>query len=147
MAADMFMLLLGYVGKTRRASPDQPIFPVCLGVKDIAMFCVLRRKMRSHIRGGASFKGIEILRQGVIKHIGDGVSGHIWEAPWLPYLWTRRPITPRGNTVYQGVSDLVDPYTNLWDVQLIDELFWRRWKVNSCDAIEGRDGRCLGMAS
>jgi hypothetical protein len=36
----------------------------------------------------------------------------------------RRPITPHGRTVLNRVADLIDPYTGLWDKELIREIFW-----------------------
>ena len=42
---------------------------------------------------------------------------------------TRRPITPRGQTLLTKVSELIDPITGTWDRVLIEEVFWEEdWK-------------------
>jgi hypothetical protein len=41
-------------------------------------------------------KGVEVLRQGVTKRVGDGLTINIWSDPWLPRSWDRHPITVRG---------------------------------------------------
>lgn len=38
--------------------------------------------------------------------------------------WTRRPITPRGNTLIRMANELMDPYTQTWDTQLVNDIFW-----------------------
>jgi len=48
----------------------------------------------------------------------------IWDDPWIPKGITRRPRTPRGNTVLSRVSELIDPYTGTWDTELVKDLFW-----------------------
>ncbi|KAM0830575.1 hypothetical protein ACQ4PT_066116 [Festuca glaucescens] len=69
-------------------------------------------------------KGLELLRQGVIKRVGDGTTVKIWNDPWLPKLWCRRPATPRGLTVLSKVSELIDPSTGSWDTELVQQTFW-----------------------
>ena len=46
-------------------------------------------------------KGVDLLKKGVIKRVGDGASINIWHDPWLPQNWSRNPITPRGNALVQ----------------------------------------------
>ena len=56
-------------------------------------------------------KGVELLRQGIIKRVGDGSTINVWNDRWLPRLWCRRPATPRGHSVITKASELIDPST------------------------------------
>ena len=56
--------------------------------------------------------------------MGDGSQINIWLDPWIPDGVTRRPITPRGQTLMTRVSELINPTTGNWDRQLIEEVFW-----------------------
>ena len=69
-------------------------------------------------------KGIEVLNRGIIWRVGDGSSINIWSDPWLPRLWSRLPITPRGQTVLTKVEELINPITEWWDEELIRDVFW-----------------------
>ncbi|EEC79285.1 hypothetical protein OsI_20088 [Oryza sativa Indica Group] len=42
----------------------------------------------------------------------------------MPVGFTRRPITPRGNSILTKVVELIDPGTGWWDEQLVNDLFW-----------------------
>jgi hypothetical protein len=33
-------------------------------------------------------------------------------------------LTPKGQNIYTKVSDLIDPYTNSWDVELVNQTLW-----------------------
>jgi hypothetical protein len=52
-------------------------------------------------------RGVELLREGVIKRVGDGVSIDCWRDPWLPRKWDRSPITRKRqlNFVEGGRAD------------------------------------------
>jgi hypothetical protein len=69
-------------------------------------------------------KGINLLKKGIIKRVGDGTTINIWQDPWLPRLWSRKPITPRGKKIITKVCELMDPLTGSWDNHLVRELFW-----------------------
>uniref|UniRef100_A0ACD5X3E3 Uncharacterized protein n=1 Tax=Avena sativa TaxID=4498 RepID=A0ACD5X3E3_AVESA len=71
-------------------------------------------------------KGIDLLRQGIIKRVGDGTTIKIWSDPWVPRKWSRTPITPRGNALVEHVSDLIDPVEGGWDEQLVESIFWKQ---------------------
>jgi hypothetical protein len=49
---------------------------------------------------------------------------NIWTDPWIPRESTRRPITPRGVSLFTRVSELIDPITRTWDEQLVTDVFW-----------------------
>jgi hypothetical protein len=70
------------------------------------------------------------MEKGIIWRIGDGSSVCIWEDPWIPSGFSRRPRTPRGSTILSKVSDLIDPYTGTWDTVLVKDLFWEEDVVN-----------------
>jgi hypothetical protein len=59
-----------------------------------------------------------------VLRVGDGTQINIWLDSWIPNGVTRRPITPRGHTILNKVSDLIDPISSEWDVSLINEIFW-----------------------
>lgn len=70
------------------------------------------------------------MEKGIIWRIGDGSNVRIWEDPWLPVGFSRRPRTPRGNTLLTKVSELIDPLTGSLDTQLVKDLFWEEDVVN-----------------
>ena len=59
-----------------------------------------------------------------IWRVGNGEQIRIWEDPWIPRGRTRRPITPGGVVLLTKVSELIDPITGSWDVQLLNDGFW-----------------------
>lgn len=66
-------------------------------------------------------RGIDLLKQGLIWRVGDGVDLNIWSDPWS---MSRKPITPRGASLLSKVTELNDPNTGRWDTQLIRDTFW-----------------------
>jgi hypothetical protein len=70
-------------------------------------------------------KGIELLKEGVIKRVGNGVSVDCWNDPWIPRKWSCLPITRRGNAVVSRVEELIDPITGQWDKELVKNIFWQ----------------------
>uniref|UniRef100_A0A453GEU8 Reverse transcriptase zinc-binding domain-containing protein n=1 Tax=Aegilops tauschii subsp. strangulata TaxID=200361 RepID=A0A453GEU8_AEGTS len=81
-------------------------------------------------RGGISYAwrsllhGLSLFREGYIWRIGDGTHVRIWSDPWIPRAWSRRVITPRGPSLLEWVSDLINPLTGSWDEQLVRDSFW-----------------------
>jgi hypothetical protein len=72
-------------------------------------------------------KGIEVVRSGVIKRVGDGTSISVWSDPWLPRNWSRTPITPKGNALIRSVDDLMDPIQGGRDIKLVfNSIFWKQ---------------------
>ncbi|WVZ50515.1 hypothetical protein U9M48_001761 [Paspalum notatum var. saurae] len=68
-------------------------------------------------------QGVKLLKKGLIWRIGDGNDTHIWKDPWIPRGTTRRPSTPQGSSLLTRVSDLIDPVSGRWDVQLVRDTF------------------------
>lgn len=63
--------------------------------------------LHAELKSGASYawrsimQGVDALKGGVIRRIGNGVETNMWTDPWLPRDGGRLPITPRGHTVLQ----------------------------------------------
>jgi hypothetical protein len=71
--------------------------------------CTARRGISYSWR--SILKGMELLKQGLIWRIGDGMQTNIWTDPWIPRGSTRRPATPRGPSLLTKVAELIDPST------------------------------------
>jgi len=69
-------------------------------------------------------RGVQALKDGLIWRVGDGTQINIWTDPWIPHGVTRRPCTPRGQTILNKVSDLIDPMSGDWDRSLVNDVFW-----------------------
>jgi len=67
---------------------------------------------------------LEVIKKGMIWRVGDGNNLHIWQDPWLPRGVFRRPITPRGACLLTYVSELINPSSWDWDVELVKRIFW-----------------------
>lgn len=50
---------------------------------------------------------------------GDGSQVNVWSNPWLPSGTTRRP----DSTIITKVNELIDPITESWDTEFVQELF------------------------
>lgn len=68
-------------------------------------------------------KGIQLLKKGIIWRVGNGERIKIWTDQWIPRGSTRRPNTPKGNHLVDKVADLINPITNQWDMQLVQQTF------------------------
>jgi hypothetical protein len=86
--------------------------------------------LKAVARNGCSYtwrsivQGLDVLKEGVIWRIGGGHQVQIWSDPWLPRGVTRRPITPRTGSLLLRVDELIDPGTEQWDLQLLEQTFW-----------------------
>lgn len=69
-------------------------------------------------------RGLEIMKQGMLWRVGDGGDLKIWDDPWLPRDFSRRPITPRGSNILTYVEELIGPITGSWDEELVKDIFW-----------------------
>lgn len=80
------------------------------------------RLLKTEAKDGISYtwrsilKVVELLKEGLIWRIGDGISVDIWEDPWIPRGETRRVITQRNGSILTKVADLLDPGTGNWDM-------------------------------
>jgi hypothetical protein len=69
-------------------------------------------------------KGIQALKEGLIWRVGNGEKINIWLDHWIPNKITRCPSTPRGQILVNRVCDLINPITDTWDHDLVQNLFW-----------------------
>ena len=56
--------------------------------------------------------------------MGPGTQINIWDDMWIPSSPNRKLMTRRGNIVYTKVSKLIDGELNMWDEELLNDLFW-----------------------
>jgi hypothetical protein len=66
-------------------------------------------------------KGIDLLNKGIIWRVGNGNKINIWNDPWIPRGITRRVIYRKKRNIINLVRDLIDPTTNTWDVQMLNQ--------------------------
>jgi hypothetical protein len=68
-------------------------------------------------------RGLNLLKEGVVWRVGSGEHIDVWKDPWIPRGITRRLRTPDVLQEDLKVSDLIDPTTNQWDVEVLRGLF------------------------
>ena len=68
-------------------------------------------------------QGVEVFKEGMVWRVGNGDNIRIWQDPWLPSGAVRYPRTRRGSTLLTRVAELIGPYTNSWDTQLVRQTF------------------------
>jgi hypothetical protein len=69
-------------------------------------------------------KGVKLLKEGVIKRVGDGSTISIWSDPWVPREGSPFLVTRRGNVMLDWAADLIDPVTGQWDDELLNDCLW-----------------------
>jgi hypothetical protein len=80
-------------------------------------------------KSGSSFTwqsllaGLTTFKRGYIWRVGTGENINIYIDPWIPSSPDRKIISPRGDMNYTKVSQLIDPYSGLWDEPRLRELF------------------------
>jgi hypothetical protein len=76
-------------------------------------------------KAGSSFTwqsivaGLYTFKRGYVWRVGNGEKINIWQDPSSP---NGKIITPRGAVVYTKVSDLIDPITEQWDIDILEAL-------------------------
>jgi hypothetical protein len=63
----------------------------------------------------AVHEGIGVLKQGLIRRIGDGRSTSIWYQNWIPRGEHMRPITSPGDSELSKISELIDSTNACWN--------------------------------
>lgn len=71
----------------------------------------------------AILDGREILKQGIVRRIGDGTTTDIWALNWIPRAGLMHPITSRVVNPPQFVSQLIDAMSATWKHDLVKEVF------------------------
>jgi hypothetical protein len=67
--------------------------------------------------------GKEVLRQGLIRHIGTGEKTHAWNDNWLPRDTMLRPLFCKKAEPPSAVSDFIIAETASWNLQKLQEYF------------------------
>ena len=67
--------------------------------------------------------GRDVLQQGLIRRIGTGEETEVWSSNWIPRDGQLRPICCISETPPVKVSELIDPVTLMWNVQVVDTHF------------------------
>jgi hypothetical protein len=105
--------------------------------KDSLCATVLRAKyypqgdiLKAGPKSGSSFTwqsivaGIATFKRGYIWRIGTGENVNIYTDPWIPSSPNRKILTPRGQAVLTKVSELLDPISGSWDLDLLKTIFY-----------------------
>ena len=84
--------------------------------------------LNAPLKKGSSFTwqsiwaGIQTFKKGHTWRVGNSENINVWEDEWLPGNH-RRVFTQKGDNIYTRVHELIDPVTNQWDVDLINQTF------------------------
>ena len=76
----------------------------------------------------------DVILKGVVWRVGDGRSINIWEQKWVPNLITSKVVSPRSNSHVIWVSELFLPNSKLWDVELLNAIFYL-WEAEEISRI------------
>lgn len=68
-------------------------------------------------------KGMNVVKEGMIWRVGSGENIKIWEDPWVPANPSRKLSTTQGAHLLTRVAELIDPVTNSWDIDLVNQTF------------------------
>lgn len=71
----------------------------------------------------AMVEGRDIMRQGLIKQIGNGRSTRIWQDNWIPRDSTLRPVACLSPNLPSFVSELIDKTTATWRWNMLQYCF------------------------
>lgn len=71
----------------------------------------------------AIIQGREVLKQGLIRRVGDGRTTEVWHDQWIKGTATMKPICRLTEDPVHLVVDLVDENSGEWNVELIRKMF------------------------
>ena len=83
-------------------------------------FIEAKRKRNASHSWNAMLHGREALKLGLIKRIGDGSSVRIWEDPWIPSNFSKKPLVKLPEVEVSRVQQLIDDELNCWDSEKIN---------------------------
>ena len=69
-------------------------------------------------------KGVDLLKEGLIWRVGNGLDINIWTDPWINREGLRVPVTPRRQNLVTKVAELINPISGTWDEALVQDIFW-----------------------
>ncbi|KAE8791021.1 Alanyl-tRNA synthetase [Hordeum vulgare] len=61
---------------------------------------------------------------GLVHRIGDGAATSIWDDPWIPNIAALKPTGRMGNAPLELFPDLIEPYNNSWNIDLVRQSFF-----------------------
>ena len=64
------------------------------------------------------------LKRGYIWRVGNEHTVNIWEDAWITNYAIRKIVTPKGGNMITKVGDLIDPASNIWYEDLIEQTMW-----------------------
>jgi hypothetical protein len=68
-------------------------------------------KLGSSFTWQSTIAGLTTFKRGYVSRVDTGENIDIWRDPWIPTSPNLRISSPRGNTIYTQVSELIDPTT------------------------------------
>lgn len=71
----------------------------------------------------AIVEGKDVLKQGLIRRIGNGTTTNIWNDNWLPRKEMMRPIVPLIQDPPSLVAEVIDSTSATWNAVLIHQVF------------------------
>ena len=80
--------------------------------------------------------GTEVLKQGIVRRIGNGQQTSIWNQNWIRRDYMLRALHPRSQNPLDKVSELINPSERQWDRVILREQLQER-DVNAILNIEG----------
>ena len=69
------------------------------------------------------YDGLGVLKQGLIRRIGNGKDTHVWNDSWIPRDGTMRPIYCRSNDAPTFVSEMIDRTNAVWIEDKLEQFF------------------------
>jgi hypothetical protein len=69
--------------------------------------------------------GRELLKEGLIWKIGDGEKIKVWDQNWIPIMGLKRPLGHKPDTNVSMVKELLLPDGQGWNVDKLEELFFK----------------------
>lgn len=80
-----------------------------------------KKKRGSSHTWQAILKGREVLRAGLIRRIGNGISTSIWDDKWIPEAPGFRPIYRKPEAKAENVCDLISSDSVTWNSQALQD--------------------------
>jgi hypothetical protein len=85
-------------------------------------FMSARKKRNSSHVWNAILHGREALKVGLIKRPGDGSSIHVWDDPWIPGNYNRKPLVRNPESEVLMVNELIENHS-AWNIEKLEVNF------------------------